>query len=480
MRYLPLFFDLQQKTCLLLGGGEVATRKLALLREAGARVEIVARALSPEILDTLDDQQVSHRATEFTEAHLDGKVLVICATDDAALNARVAAAARARSIPVNVVDDPSQCSVIVPAIIDRDPITVAVSSAGTSPVLARWIRSRIEALLPPSIGALARFMGSKRSVIKAALPHGGARRRFWERFLASPIPDQLAAGQIAKADSAFAQQLAGTPPESGRVTLIGAGPGSPDLLTFRALQRLQAADVVVHDRLVPEAIVALARRDAERIYVGKCRDAHSVPQAEIGALLVRLAKEGKIVARLKGGDPFIFGRGGEEAQVLAAAGVPFDIVPGVTAAAGCAAFAGIPLTHRDHAQSVRFITGHTQDGKLSLNWAHLAHGRETLVFYMGLGATATICRELIDHGLPAHTPAALVEHGTTERQCVRLGTLRTLPDLINGAASPSLLIIGEVAALHEQLAWFEGNPAAASAFRAEAEQRRACGLAAAA
>ncbi|WP_407275227.1 siroheme synthase CysG [Halothiobacillus sp. DCM-1] len=480
MRYLPLFFDLQQQSCLLLGAGEVATRKLALLREAGARVEIVARELSPEIQAQLDDGTVIHRAETFAEAQLDGKVLVICATDDAALNARVADAAKARQIPVNVVDDPAQCSVIVPAIIDRDPVTVAVSSAGTSPVLARWIRSRIESLLPPSLGALARFMGSKRPAVKAALAEVGARRRFWERFLDSAIPNQLAAGQVTQAEAAFTAQLAGTPSHQGRVVLIGAGPGSPDLLTFRALQRLQEADVIVHDRLVPEAIVALARRDAERIYVGKCRDAHSVPQAEIGALLVRLAQEGKIVARLKGGDPFIFGRGGEEAQVLANAQIPFEIVPGITAAAGCAAFAGIPLTHRDHAQSVRFITGHTQNGQLDLDWAHLAHGRETLVFYMGLGATRTICQSLIAHGLPAHTPAALVEHGTTARQSVRLGTLRTLPDLIDGAASPSLLIIGEVAALHAQLAWFEGNPDAAPAFRAESEQRRACGLAEAA
>lgn len=480
MRYLPLFFDLHDKTCLLLGAGEVAARKLALLREAGARVEIVALHCAPEITQALNGDTIRHGATTFTEAQLDGKALVICATDDAALNAQVAACARARAIPVNVVDDPEQCSVIVPAIIDRDPITVAVSSAGTSPVLARWIRSRIEILLPHSIGALARFMGRQRPAVKAALPTVGARRRFWEQFLGGSLPAALAAGQTAAVEAQFAQSLAGVPPESGRVYLIGAGPGEPDLLTFRALQRLQEADVIVHDRLVPEAIVGLARRDAERIYVGKCRDAHSVPQAEIGALLIRLAQEGKIVARLKGGDPFIFGRGGEEAQALAAAGIPFEIVPGVTAAAGCAAFAGIPLTHRDHAQSVRFITGHTQDGKLSLDWAHLAHGKETLVFYMGLGATPEICLQLQQHGLPSHTPAALVEHGTTARQRVRLGTLASLPNLIAGAASPSLLIIGEVAALHEQLAWFQGNPEAAPAFRAEAEQRRTCGLAAAA
>jgi uroporphyrin-III C-methyltransferase/precorrin-2 dehydrogenase/sirohydrochlorin ferrochelatase len=343
-------------------------------------------------------------------------------------------------------------------------------------VLARSIRSRIETLLPSSLGKLAEFMGERRAVVQAQLPQVGARRRFWEKLLTGIIPPTLAQGKTQIAATLFdhALKAEGNTLQQGRVYLIGAGPGEPDLLTFRALQRLQEADVVVYDRLVAPAVVELARRDAARLYVGKCRDAHSVPQAQICQTLVELAQQGKIVARLKGGDPFIFGRGGEEIQALAAARVPFEIVPGITAANGCAAYAGIPLTHRDYAQSVRFITGHTQDGKLSLDWAHLAQGRETLVFYMGLTATAEICTQLQAHGLPADYPAALIEQGTTARQKVYAGTLATLADLIIHAESPSLLIVGEVVSLHDSLKWFEGTPEAPAAFKAPSVHRAEC------
>ncbi|OYY55389.1 MAG: uroporphyrinogen-III C-methyltransferase [Halothiobacillus sp. 28-55-5] len=478
MRYLPIFLDVRDQTCLLIGAGAVAARKLALLRAAGARVRIVAPECEAEIAALIDGDAVHYTAGAFSPEQLEGCHLVISATDSAEVNAAVAFAARARNLPVNVVDSPELCSFIVPAIIDRDPITVAVSSAGKSPVLARWIRSRIETLLPSSIGKLAEFMGERRAVVQAQLPQVGARRRFWEQLLTGIIPPTLAQGKIQTASDLFNHALlekAARPPQ-GRVYLIGAGPGEPDLLTFRALQRLQEADVVVYDRLVAPAVVELARRDATRLYVGKCRDAHSVPQAEISQTLVELAQQGKIVARLKGGDPFIFGRGGEEAQTLAAAGVPFEIIPGITAASGCAAYAGIPLTHRDYAQSVRFITGHTQDGKLSLNWAHLAQGRETLVFYMGLTATAEICAQLQAHGLPADYPAALIEQGTTARQRVIAGTLATLPDLIAGAESPSLLIVGEVVSLHAELKWFEGAIEAPAAFKAATRQRAECAI----
>lgn len=476
MRYLPIFLDVHDQLCLLVGAGEVAARKLALLRAAGARVRIVAPECDAEIKTQIDGVAVHYSADPFEPNHLEGCQLVISATDDVAVNSAVAKAARARNIPVNVVDSPEQCSFIVPAIIDRDPITVAVSSAGKSPVLARWIRSRIETLLPSSIGKLAEFMGERRAVVQARLPQVGARRRFWEQLLTGLIPPTLAQGKSQAAAALFDQALSdnASTPAQGRVYLIGAGPGEPDLLTFRALQRLQEADVVVYDRLVAPAVVELARRDATRLYVGKCRDAHSVPQAEISQTLVALAQQGKIVARLKGGDPFIFGRGGEEIQALAAAGLPYEIVPGITAASGCAAYAGIPLTHRDYAQSVRFITGHTQDGKLSLDWAHLAQGRETLVFYMGLSATAEICAQLQAHGLPADYPAAVIEQGTTARQKVYAGTLTTLADLIATAESPSLLIIGEVVSLHEQLQWFAGTADAPAAFKAPSIHRAEC------
>lgn len=470
MRYLPTFLDIKDQTCLLVGAGDVAARKLALLKSAGAVVRIVSPACSPAINAQVDGDRIVHVPSVFEPDHLDGCHLVISATDDQAVNAAVAAAAKARHVPVNVVDSPEQCSFIVPAIIDRDPITVAVSSAGTSPVLARWIRSRIETLLPHGIGKLAAFMGERRAAVQAALPEVGARRLFWEKLIKGLLPTTLSRGKTNEAEKMFHQALdqsatdTSTVPSQGRAYLIGAGPGEPDLLTFRALQRLQEADVIVYDRLVAPAIVDLGRRDAERIYVGKCRDAHTVPQEEISRLLVDLAQKGKIVARLKGGDPFIFGRGGEELQALAAAGLPFEVVPGITAASGCASYAGIPLTHRDYAQSVRFVTGHTKDGKLSLDWGNLASSRDTLVFYMGLGAVEEICTQLASHGMPSDRPAALVEHGTTARQKVYTGTIETLAGQIAGAASPSLLIVGDVVSLHHSLSWFEGSSEAEPSF----------------
>jgi uroporphyrin-III C-methyltransferase/precorrin-2 dehydrogenase/sirohydrochlorin ferrochelatase len=466
MRYLPIFLDIQEQTCLLVGAGEVAARKLALLKSAGARVRIVSPECCAAVQAEIDGDRVSYIQSVFATQHLDGCNLVISATNDEHVNATVAAAAKARQLPVNVVDSPEHCSFIVPAIIDRDPITVAVSSAGKSPVLARWIRSRIETLLPHSIGKLAAFMGERRAAVQAALPKVGDRRLFWEKILGGLLPTTLARGKADEAARIFEKALdqSAAASSQGRVYLIGAGPGEPDLLTFRALQRLQEADVIVYDRLVAPAVVDLARRDAERLYVGKCRDAHSVPQDQISQLLVDLAQQGKIVARLKGGDSFIFGRGGEEIQALAAAGLPFEIVPGITAASGCASYAGIPLTHRDFAQSVRFVTGHTKDGKLSLDWGNLASSRDTLVFYMGLGAVEEICGQLGQHGMPLDRPAALVEHGTTARQKVYTGTIATLSDRIAGTQSPSLLIIGEVVSLHETLSWFEGSADAEPSF----------------
>lgn len=466
MRYLPIFLDVQQQTCLLVGAGDVAARKLALLKSAGATVRIVSPECSEDIRANLDGEHICYIQSAFEPQHLDGCGLVISATDDEAVNAAVAEAAQARQIPVNVVDSPALCSFIVPAIIDRDPITVAVSSAGKSPVLARWIRAKIETLLPHSIGKLAAFMGARRAAVQAALPQVGDRRLFWEKILTGLLPSTLARGKTDEADRLFEQTLQQdtATPTQGRVYLIGAGPGEPDLMTFRALQRLQEADVVIYDRLVAPAIVELARRDADRRYVGKCRDAHSVPQEQISQLLVELAQQGKIVARLKGGDPFIFGRGGEEIQALAAADIPYEVVPGITAASGCASYAGIPLTHRDFAQSVRFITGHTKDGKLSLDWSNLASSHDTLVFYMGLGAVEEICSQLGRHGMPLDRPAALVEHGTTARQKVYTGTIATLADRIAGARSPSLLIVGEVVRLHDTLSWFEGSVSAEPSF----------------
>jgi len=393
---------------------------------------------------------------------LQGCVLAIAATDDEPLNAAVSQHANALGMPVNVVDSPQLCSVIFPAIVDRSPLMIAVSSGGDAPVLARLIRARIETWIPAAYGQLAGLAKQFRAQVKAKFANVQQRRVFWEETFQGPIAEQALAGCSAEAERLLAEKLAGAAPKAlGEVYLVGAGPGDPDLLTFRALRLMQQADVVLYDRLVAPAIIDLCRRDADRIYVGKQRADHAVPQEQINQQLVTLAKQGKRVLRLKGGDPFIFGRGGEEIEELAANGVPFQVVPGITAASGCAAYAGIPLTHRDHAQSVRFVTGHLKDGSCDLPWAELAAPAQTLVFYMGLVGLPVICQQLIAHGRSADTPAALVQQGTTTNQRVFTGTLETLAQRIaqEQVQAPTLLIVGEVVQLREKLAWFEGAQA---------------------
>jgi uroporphyrin-III C-methyltransferase/precorrin-2 dehydrogenase/sirohydrochlorin ferrochelatase len=394
---------------------------------------------------------------------LQGCVLAIAATDDEPLNATVSQHANALGVPVNVVDSPQLCSVIFPAIVDRSPLVVAVSSGGDAPVLARLIRARIETWIPAAYGQLAGLAKQFRAQVKARFANVQQRRVFWEEVFQGPIAEQALAGRTAEAERLLAEKLAGAAPKAlGEVYLVGAGPGDPDLLTFRALRLMQQADVVLYDRLVAPAIIDLCRRDADRIYVGKQRADHAVPQEQINQQLVTLAKQGKRVLRLKGGDPFIFGRGGEEIEELAAHGVPFQVVPGITAASGCAAYAGIPLTHRDHAQSVRFVTGHLKDGSCDLPWSELAAPAQTLVFYMGLVGLPVICQQLIAHGRSAETPAALVQQGTTSNQRVFTATLGTLAERIaqEDVQAPTLLIVGEVVQLREKLAWFEGAQAA--------------------
>jgi uroporphyrin-III C-methyltransferase/precorrin-2 dehydrogenase/sirohydrochlorin ferrochelatase len=334
---------------------------------------------------------------------------------------------------------------------------VAVSSGGASPVLARLLRARLESMIPATYGRLATLAAAFREQVKARF-RPGERRRFWERVLQGPIAELALSGRDDDARRALQATLDDTRLEfsSGEVSLVGAGPGDPDLLTFRALRLMQQADVVVYDRLVSRPILDLVRLDAERIYAGKERAQHALPQDDINHLLVRLAKEGKRVVRLKGGDPFIFGRGGEEIATLAAEGIPFQVVPGITAAAGCASYAGIPLTHRDYSQSVVFVTGQLQEGSVKLNWPALAQPRQTIVFYMGLHGVDVLCRELVAHGLPATTPAALVQQGTTMQQRVLTGTLDTLPGIVHRSEvkAPTLIIVGEVVRLREKLKWF--------------------------
>ena len=458
MDFLPIFLDVRDQPCLVVGGGVVAARKCALLLRAGARVTVVAPRLDAAFDADPAAARIAHRAAKFHDEDLAGVVVVIAATDDDAVNRAVAAAARARRILVNVADQPALCSFILPSIIERAPLTVAVSSGGASPVLARLLRARLETLIPAGYGRLASLAASFRDEVKARFKPS-ERRRFWERVLQGPIAELVFSGRDARARDALARAIENTrlAIDAGEVSLIGAGPGDPDLLTFRALRLMQEADVVVYDRLVSQPILDLVRRDAERIYAGKERAQHALPQDDINHLLVRLAKQGKRVVRLKGGDPFIFGRGGEEIDTLADEGIAFQVVPGITAASGCASYAGIPLTHRDYAQSVVFVTGHLRDGSVQLNWAALVQPRQTIVFYMGLLGVDVLCRELAAHGLPAATPAALIQQGTTPGQRVLTGDLATLPAIVRDSQvkAPTLIIIGEVVRLRERLKWFE-------------------------
>ncbi|MFQ2267008.1 siroheme synthase CysG [Aeromonas hydrophila] len=468
MDYLPIFCRLDNKPVLLVGGGEVAERKARLLLDAGAQLTVVAPELDPELAELAANGSIEWLAGEFAPQQLAGKWLVVAATDRREVNALVYQSANQARIFANVVDDPKRSSFIMPSIIDRSPLMVAISSGGKAPVLARLLREKLEALLPQHLGAVATFAGSLRERVKARFASMGERRRFWERLLGA---DRL--GQaLARGDSASANQLADSlfadeSQTAGEVVLVGAGPGDPGLLTLHALRQMQQADVVVYDRLVSDEVMALVRRDAKRIFVGKQAGNHCVPQEGINQLLLDEAKKGQRVVRLKGGDPFIFGRGGEELETLVGSGIGFQVVPGITAASGCAAYAGIPLTHRDHAQSVRFVTAHGKGGAQDLDWPLLAKDKQTLVFYMGLSSCAVIREQLMANGKGGATPVALIERGTQPSQRVIRGTLDQLPELAVGVESPALIMVGSVVTLADQLAWF-GQGCAADAALASA------------
>lgn len=458
MDVLPIALKLRGQRCLLVGGGQIARRKARLLLSAGAVLDV----LSPEILlDLQQDVQASgglYRSESYPcVADLRQYRLVIAATDNAVVNAQVFTDCEALNVLVNSVDDPPHCRFIVPAIIDRSPLLVSITTNGNAPVLARQLRTKIESLVPAQYGELAKFSGDWRPKVKAAIPEPDTRRIFWENLYAGSVGEKILSGQRALADQLMPQALQDWKIPKGEVYLVGAGPGDPDLLTFKALRLMQQADVVVYDRLVSAPIMDLVRRDAEQIYVGKARSDHAVPQEGINALLVRLAQEGKRVCRLKGGDPFIFGRGGEEIEQLFAAGVAFQVVPGVTAAAGCGAYAGIPLTHRDYAQSVRFLTGHLKEGSPELPWQELVYEHQTLVLYMGLVGLERITQQLIAYGLRPDMPVALVSKGTTPEQKVLVGTVADIAAKIEGSGivAPTITIIGEVVKLREQLRWFD-------------------------
>ena len=462
MDYLPIFCRLDNKPVLLVGGGEVAERKARLLLDAGAQLTVVAPELDPELAELAANGSIEWLAGEFVPEQLAGKWLVVAATDRREVNALVYQSANQARIFANLVDDPKRSSFIMPSIIDRSPLMVAISSGGKAPVLARLLREKLEALLPQHLGAVAAFAGGLRERVKARFASMGERRRFWERLLgADRLGQALARGDHASAhqlaDALFAEDAAA----KGEVILVGAGPGDPGLLTLHALRQMQQADLVVYDRLVSDEVMALVRRDAKRIFVGKQAGNHCVPQEGINQLLLEEAKKGQRVVRLKGGDPFIFGRGGEELETLIGSGIGFQVVPGITAASGCAAYAGIPLTHRDHAQSVRFVTAHGKGGAQDLDWPLLAKDRQTLVFYMGLSSCGVIREQLLAHGKGGATPVALIERGTQPSQRVIRGTLDQLPQLAMGVESPALIMVGSVVTLADQLAWFgQGNDAA--------------------
>lgn len=457
MHHLPIFCQLRGRDCLLVGGGDVAERKARLLMEAGARLTVNALAFSPQFTVWANEGMLTLAAGEFNDALLDTSWLVIAATDDNDVNQRVSDAAEARRIFCNVVDAPKEASFIMPSIIDRSPLMVAVSSGGTSPVLARLLREKLEAVLPQHLGQLAGYAGKLRERVKTHFDNVGERRRFWEKFFVNDRLAQSLANDDTQAVSDVTEQLLNEPLDKrGEVVLVGAGPGDAGLLTLKGLQQIQQADVVVYDRLVSDDIMNLVRRDADRIFVGKRAGYHCVPQEEINQILLRAAQSGKRVVRLKGGDPFIFGRGGEELETLCHAGIPFSVVPGITAASGCSAYSGIPLTHRDYAQSVRLITGHLKTGG-ELDWANLAAEKQTLVFYMGLNQAATIQVQLIAHGMESDMPVALVENGTSVKQRVVSGSLNELGELATQVASPALIIVGRVVALRDKLNWFSNH-----------------------
>lgn len=460
MKLYPLFADLSGRQVLVVGGGVVGERKVAALLEAGARVAVGAPDLTPALRGWAGEGRVQWRSGHFEASWLDDVWLVIAATDDPALHRDIVALAEARRLFVNVVDDAEQSSFHVPAVIDRSPVTIAVSSGGHAPMLARLLRERLELAIDPVVGSVATLLAQLRHRIRARIPDLALRRRFYERLLHGPVQSLLRRGQWALAEASAERLLDSVESApSGSVVLLGAGPGDPGLLTLRGLRALNEADVILHDRLVSGDVLALARRDAERIEVAKQAGNHHTTQAQIHALMLEHASAGRRVVRLKGGDPFVFGRGGEELEFLRQHGIPYEVVPGITAALACAAYAGIPLTHRDHAQSVRLVTAHCKNSIDTLDWQALAQERQTLAVYMGNSELPLIQAQLLAHGRAAGTPFALIENGSRPEQRVVIGTLANLAEqaTAHDVQSPALLILGEVAALAGTLGWF-GRP----------------------
>ncbi len=462
MKHLPIFLNIKNKPVLVVGGSEMAARKVEIILKAHAQVTIVCNSLCPVLEVFVNDGLVNHKARSFEDGDLEGNVLIFVDSGDEGVNRHVSSLAQEMKIPVNVIDRLELCTFIMPAIIDRSPLIVGITSGGDAPIIARALRERLETLIPAGLGRLAKFAGSCRDKVKGVIPEGQLRLRFWESFMEGPIAEYIFAGNEEAAEKLFEENLllaknSKDAAVHGEVYLVGCGPGDPDLLTFRALRLMQKADVVLHDRLVTDEIMRLVRRDAELVFVGKQRGDHAMPQDEISQLMIKLAKEGQRVLRLKSGDPFVFGRGGEEMDALSSEGVHFQVVPGVTAANGCASYAGIPLTHRDHAQSCIFVTGHAKDNQLDLDWPTLVRPKQTLVVYMGLDSLAMLTEKLMSHGADPDTPAAVVDNGTRPQQQVVTASLGEIAHQVvkEEIPGPAIVIIGTVVTLRKRLSWFK-------------------------
>jgi len=457
MDHLPVFINLRQKPCLVVGGGDIALRKVNLLLKAQAQIKCISPEFCNGLIELSRENALDLIEKRFESTDIDNQSVIIAATDDDKTNAMVSSLAHESGIPINVVDSPDLSSFIMPSIVDRSPIVIAISSAGKAPVLARIIRAKLETIIPSAYGNLAEIAGEYRQKVKQRFVNLKDRRKFWESVFSGVIAEKVFAGRSEEAKADIEKHLASSVEINlGEVYLVGAGPGDPDLLTFKALRLMQQADVVLYDRLVSKGIMELVRRDAELIYVGKKGGSESTRQIDINERLVGLAKSGKRVCRLKGGDPFIFGRGGEEIETLSDHGIPFQVVPGITAASGCASYAGIPLTHRDYSQSCRFVTAHLKDGTSNLPWNEFVVEQQTIVFYMALTSANHICQQLITHGMREDMPVALIERGTTTEQKVYSTSLSKLSDLINNQEihAPTLMIVGDVVSLREKLSWF--------------------------
>ena len=452
MDYLPLYVDLRDKACLVVGGGRVALRKIELLLNAGARVKVVAPSVTEAVQDLAAADQVTLESRPYASGDQTGHALVIAATGDASVDAQVFGDCRSAGILVNTVDSPDLSSAIFPSIVDRDPVLVAVSTGGRSPTLARIVRGWLEARLPPTLGRLAEFAAARREAVKRKIESVTARRKFWDRVVGGDTGELVLNGDVERAGQQFEREMQQPDPPAGSVALVGAGPGDPELITVRGLRLLQQADVVLYDNLVNERIVGYSRRDAERVYVGKRRRFAGVRQEAINELLLEHASAGRSVVRLKGGDPFIFGRGGEEIETLATHGIDCVVVPGITAALGAASYAGIPLTHRDLAHSVRFVTGHRVHDEVNLNWPELIDPTQTLVIYMGLLGLDEICAKLIANGLPPETPALLIERATLPDHKEIAAPVEELPEAVasSDVRGPTIVIVGEVVKLGDR------------------------------